>query len=67
MTRSWAPCRLFFVQLSDIGVSWAQRGGVTGQAWAVQVVAPRLPDSGRTLSRKQSGNSRNLWGPESPL
>ena len=65
--RSWAPCRLFFVQLSDIGVSWAQRGGVTGQAWAVQVVAPRLPDSGRTLSRKQSGNSRNLWGPESPL
>ena len=42
--RGWARCRLFFVQPSDIGVSWAQRGGVTGQAWAVQVVAPSWQD-----------------------
>ena len=27
----------------------------------------RLPGSGRTLSRKQSGNSRSLWDPESLL
>ena len=67
VTQGGDHCRLLFVQLSGTGESWAQRGGVTGQAWTVQVVAPRLPGSGRTLTRKQSGNSRSLWGPESPL
>lgn len=27
MTQGWAHCRLLSVQLSGIGVSWAQRGG----------------------------------------
>ena len=68
VTQGWAHCRLLFVQLSGIGVSWEQSGGgVTGQSWTVQVVVPRLSGSGRTLSRKQSRNSRSLWGPESLL
>ena len=31
VTQGWAHCRLLFVQLSGIGVSWAQRGGSQGR------------------------------------